>query len=44
MTYACKHGETSLETNEPKNDLLPQTTYQSTNNHQKDGSPAAVAV
>ena len=42
MTYACKHGETSSETNKPKNDL-PQTTYQSTN-HERDGSPSAVAV
>jgi len=42
MTYACKHGETSFETNQPKNDL-PQTTYQSTN-HERDGSPSAVAV
>ena len=42
MTDAGKHGETSVETNQPKNDL-PQTTYQSTN-HERDGSPSAVAV
>ena len=42
MTYACKHGETSVETNQPKNDL-PQTTYQSTN-HERHGTPSAVAV
>ena len=36
MTYACKHGETSLETNKPKND-----TYQT---NERDGSPAAVAL
>ena len=43
MTYACKHGETSLETNEP-NKMIFITNEAKNDTNEKNGSPAAVAL
>ena len=43
MTYACKHGETSLETNEP-NKMKFITNEAKNDTNEKNGSPAAVAL
>ena len=43
MTYACKHGETSLETNEP-NKMIFITNEAKNDTNEKNGSPATVAL